>query len=273
MKKIIFWISVVLTSIFWPISFILANRHGWEPFVFAALVLVADWVLYLKKFKFHQFLYLILPIIHPVYLFFPLIAFVFNFRSIHTLLAKVSYLVILLFVSALSLKIFYAYSIFTPDPLATDTIIKKISLIPNRNLARLYENKTTVFQEKFRSNAFESLDLNNYFFSFHPREIGGNQNLTKFSYLTLFPFLFGLFYVFKNSHRRWIFSIFISSAISLAFINNQDRFDFILYLPIMLLAYSGIKKLFSLNSSFYLFISAIFIPLSFVELIRLFVFK
>jgi hypothetical protein len=180
---------------------------------------------------------------------------------------------VLIAIFLFSFKSFYAYSIFTPDPLAQDTLIKKISIIPNRNLARIFENKTTIAQEKFKSNLFLSLDLNNYFFSLHPRElVGENQNLAKFPYLALFPFLIGLFFIPENKHKKWIITTFAAAAISLGFINNQDKFDFLIFMPVFLVCFYGIRKIFDSNKYAWIF-SLLFIPASLIELARIFVFK
>lgn len=272
MKKVSFWISTGLIFAFWPISFILANTQSWFVFAASASVLIIDWVLYLKKFEYHYFLYLILPIIHPTYLVFPLVAVLPNLNH-QKKVPLVIYAVILIAISLFSYKTFYAYSIFTPDPLAKDTLIKKISLIPSRNLARVFENKTTVSQEKFKANTFLFLDPNNYFFSLHPREIGDNQNLVKYPYLAIIPFLLGLYYILENIHKRWLITIFIAAIVSLGFINNPDRYDLLLYLPISMLCFYGLKKLTDVSNVWCWIFSIVFIPVSLIELVRIIVFK
>lgn len=258
--------------VFWPISFVMANTDTWPIFVIAPVILIIDWVLYLKKFKYHYFLYLILPLIHPAYLVFPVIAILFNVKGIKKA-SLVIYTVILILVSFFSYKTFYAYSIFTPDPLATDTLIKKISLIPSRNLARIYENKTTIPQEKYKANIFLSLDLNNYFFSLHPREEGNNQNLNKYPYLAIIPFLLGLFFILENVHKKWLITVFIAAILSLGFINNQDRYDLLIFLPVSLLCFYGLKKLANASGIFFWIFSAAFIPITLIELTRIIIFK
>lgn len=267
MKKLILIISSLLILIFWPISFISANSHSWVPFFLALVILVVDWLLWSKKFKYHYYLYLLLPLIHPVYLIFPLVIFFMNLQKIGRF-SLIVYIVLLIILTTFSWKTFYAYSIFTPDPLAQDTLIKKISLIPNRHLARVFENKTTVYQDKFKSNIFTSLDLNNYFFSLHPREIGDNQNLTKYSYLTLIPFLIGLFFLYDSPNKKWIVVVFIATVITVAFINNQDRFDILLYLPVSLICLHGLRKLLDIQAVLFWIFTLVFISISFIELLR-----
>ncbi len=278
MKKLIFFVSAVLMLAFWPLSFLFANQDSWVPFFVALTILLVDWLLYLNKFKYHYFLYLLFPLIHPALLLFPIISLIFivistegkpRWRNL-TLAIFTSLLII---VSFFSYKTFYAYSIFTPDPLAFDTLNKKISLIPNRNLAKVFMNKTTIFQDKFKSNIFISLDPNNYFFGLHPQELGNNQNLTKFPYLAIFPFLIGLYYLLDSKSKHWIISIFVAIASSIAFINNQDRFDILLYLPIVLICLNGLKKIFDSSSFNFSIFSAFFIPISIIELARLIIFR
>lgn len=278
MKKLFYWISAVLVLAFWPLSFFLANRDSWMPFFLVLIILLVDLVLYLKQVDYHYFLYLLLPLIHPAFLAFPFFAFLLIVMPIKkvpswTILAPIIYTVLLVFVSLFTYKTFYAYSIFTPDPLAFDTLNKKISLIPNRNLARIYENKTTIFQDKMKSNIFISLDPNNYFFSLHPQEIGGNQNLSKFPYLAIIIFLIGVYFLPENKHKYWIISLFITAAISIAFINNQDRFDLILYLPVSIICLSGLKKILDTSSTYSWIFMTVFIPISIIELIRILVIK
>lgn len=274
MKNILFWSSTLLVGIFWPVAFIGANTDGWLLYVLALAVITASWVLNKKGFRLHFFLYLFLPLIHPAYLFFPIFAFLFILVSTSSSrprwrdLTLVAYIVLLIFTSIFSWKTFYAYSIFTPDPLSFDTLNKKISLIPSRNLARLFHNKTDLYQEKFKANIFTSLDPNNYFFALHPREIFENQNLNKFPYPALIPFFVGLFYLAAYKHKIWIVSVLLAGVFSIALINNRDKFDLILYLPIFLICFLGLEKLFNLPKKYYLIFSFLFIFLSSIELLR-----
>lgn len=273
MKKLLFWVSTSLIFAFWPISFFLANTKTWPIFILAPATLCLDWFLYLKKFKYHYFLYLILPLFHPVYLFFPLIALLLNLKDIKKPFFLVSYSIILLIVSIFSYKTFYAYSIFTPDPLSKDTLIKKISLIPNRNLARVYENKTTIYQDKYKANLFVFLDPNNYFFSLHPREMGDNQNLTKYPFLAIIPFLIGLYSIIKNPHKKWILGALLTTILTISFVNNPDRYDLFVYLPISLLCFYGLKKLAGDSKIWYWIFTFFFIPISIFELARIIILK
>ena len=271
MIKFLFWTSSFITLLFWPTSFWQANSKSWIIFALASAVLGIDWLLTLYKVKYRQFIYLLLPLIHPVYLMFPIFATIAYAKDLKKVSLSI-YIFLLIAVSAISYKAFYAYSIFTPDPLAFDTLSKKISLVPSRTLARVFENKTTIFQEKYKANIFSSLDLNNYFFSNHPREIGGNQNLLKFPYFGIIPFLVGLYFIAENKNKKWILSTLLLSVFSVAFINNQDRFDSILYFPILLITLYGLRKISNSKTLFLLF-SVFFIPISIIELSKILILK
>lgn len=274
MKNFIYWINSILISIFWPLSFFFANQDSWTTFFLALGILILDYFLYSIRVKYHHFLYLLLPVIHPAFLAFPIFYLLYLVISSRGLswwknFSLISFTLLVITVSIFSSKAFFAHSIFTPDPLAFDTLSRKISLIPNRNLARVFENKTTIFQDKFKSNIFVSFDLNNYFFSLHPQEIGGNQNINKFPYLALIPFLIGIYYILEYKHRVWLVATLLVSITSIAFINNQDRFDFIVYLPIVLICLYGHRLLLDKLSKYFWFFSAIFVPASIIELIRI----
>ncbi|EKD53322.1 MAG: hypothetical protein ACD_61C00071G0010 [uncultured bacterium] len=272
MKTFLFWISAVLILAFWPLSFILSNSDSWVPFILAASLVLLDYFLFRTGNKLRYFIYLLLPLIHPAYLLIPFLIFLLNIKNFDkTGLFIFSFLLFL--VSLFSWKTFYAYSIFTPDPLAKDTLIKKISLIPNRNLARIFENKTTVFQNKYKANLFVSLDPNNYFFALHPRESGDNQNLIKYSYLAIIPFLLGLFYLKDSRDKAWLVSVFLAMVLSISFINNQDRFDILLCVPVSIMSIFGLKKLKTLSAKYFLIFSVVFVLISFIELARIIIYR
>jgi|WetSurMetagenome_2_1015567.scaffolds.fasta_scaffold41667_2 hypothetical protein len=274
MKNILLWIITFLTITFWPLSLILANGQTWAVYLLASAVILVDWFLYLKKFPYHYFVYLVLPLIHPVFLIFPFAMLLFNFRDLKKPFFLASYGLILVVVSLLSYKTFYNYSIFTPDPLAWDTLNKKISFIPNSYMAKIFENRTTIAQNKFKSNFFLSLDLNNYFFSMHPREImGDNQNLNKFPYLAIIPFLLSLFFIPENKHKKWLLTTIFAAVITLGFINNPDKFDILIFVPFFLLCFYGLKKITTLPNLYFWLFSLLFIPTSIIELLRIIVYK
>ncbi len=268
MKNNISWIVLILTLLFWPISFISNNQHTWLPFFVALFILGIDYLLFTKKNENRYFLYLLLPLVHPGYLIFPFVAIFLNFKKIK-LVPLLLYIAMLIILAFKLWGPFYSSSIFIKDPLALDSLSKKITLIPSRNLARIFENKTTPYQEKYMANIFISLDLNNYFFALHPQEVGGNQNLNKYPFLAIIFFLVGLFSIPDEKSKTWLYSIFLSSVLSLAFLSNQDKLDLIMYLPISLLIYNGLNKIKKNSYSQYLLFLLVYIPFTLFDFIRL----
>lgn len=113
-----------------------------------------------------------------------------------------------------------------------------MSQVPNRFLGRLVQNKYLLYTDKFTSNFFFNLDLNNYFFALHPRETGSNQNLNKFPFFALIIFLFGLIKCLSACRRKYLY-LFVGLLVYLSFWANQDKADFILWPVILTLLYEG----------------------------------
>lgn len=268
-------ICQIITLIFWPLFLYLNNHDDWFLYVIPALVLLLAFFSYQKNQLLTPLPYLILPIIHPVYLAFPVLGLITLFINQTKLIVKISYLLLLIVISVFCLKPFINHSIFITDPLKNDYLIKKISIVPNRYFSRIYENKTTIPTQKYISNLFLTIDLNNYFFAFHPREIvRENQNLHKYPYAAIIPFLIGLYTLFdvKNYKIKKItLTLFFLSAFSIGFINNIDKYDFIFYTPITIIILLGIEKVFS-DKNYLVFLS-IFVLFIFstVDLIKLFI--
>lgn len=272
MKTTLYWVSALLLGIFWPISFYLANSGSWLPFGAVVSIVVLDWFLFLKHFEYRYFLYLLAPLIHPALLLFPFLVLLLNFKDLKKR-SLIIFSVLLLAATLFTGKTFFANSIFTPDPLANDTLVKKITLIPNRKFARIFENKTTIFQDKLKSNFFLSVDLNNYFFALHPQESVDNQNLTKYPTLALIPFLTGLYYIFEDKRKKWIINTFLAGVFAIAFINNLDRYDVVFMLPISLICFYGLKKIYLSKNLISGLFSLLYFPFTLFELLRVFTYR
>lgn len=134
-------------------------------------------------------------------------------------------------------------TIFLKDYQAEQRILEEINLYPSVFLARVYQNKARIYQEKWSNNLFALIDLNNYFFGFHPQEIIGNQNLKKFPFVSIIFFITGLSYFNLLRHKKVILLLFLPSLIYLSLLANFDRIDFILWLPMSLLILGGIDIL------------------------------
>lgn len=161
-------------------------------------------------------------------------------------------------------------TVFRVSPLDYDTLVKKIGLFPNRYFARLEQNKLTPIVSRYSLNFFSLIDLNNYFFGFHPREnVIPNQNLIKFPPFSIIFFLAGLYLWSSLKHHRFILSLSLVSILILSFLNSFDGFDLVLYLPLALIIGHGLQR-FSLKKSF--FISPflfLFCLTSIVDLLRI----
>jgi hypothetical protein len=127
-------------------------------------------------------------------------------------------------------------------------------------MARLFQNKLSIYGDEFKFNFFALTDPNNYFFHFHPREITqDNQNLDKYPALVIIFLLFGLYYLPKNPDKNFI--IFLCSAllINLSLLKSFDRVDLSLYLFISLIIIWGFQEFNKLKTPYislglYLFI-------------------
>lgn len=251
-------ICQIIILVFWPYYLYQNNPNDWFLYVLPALVLFLVHFSYYKFQFLTPFFYLTLPIIHPAYLAIPTLGIVTLFINQTKKFVKISYLLLFITISIFCLKPFINHSVFINDPLKKDFLIKKISIVPNRYLSKIYENKTTIPTQKYISNIFLTLDLNNYFFAFHPREIiGENQNLQKFPSIAIVPFIFGLFTLFESKNqkiKKTTLTLLSLSILSLSFINNLDKFDFILYVPILIITILGTEKLFS-NKNYFLHLS------------------
>ena len=134
----------------------------------------------------------------------------------------------------------FTKTIFQQDYQAEQRILEKINLYPTVFLARVYQNKARIYLDKASSNLLALTDLNNYFFGFHPRQIIGNQNLKKFPFVSIIFFLTGLYFFNRLKHKKLILQIAIPSLVYLSLLENFDRIDILLWLPISLVILGGL---------------------------------
>lgn len=183
------------------------------------------------------------------------------------------WLTLLLWPTVLLLTLFtnpleHPQTIFSFDYQARQEILRKTYLYPNVLLARIFQNKIQIPVTKFESNLTALLDPNNYFFGFHPRELGNNLNMVKFPFISLPVFAYALFH-FRSLKRYKQLAIFlIFSLLSLSLLITFDRFDFILYFPLALIFLSGMRlleKRHPLFSATYFLFS---LPFSLIEVLR-----
>ncbi len=161
-------------------------------------------------------------------------------------------------------------TVFQVSPLDYDSLVKKVGLFPNRNLARLEQNKLTPIISKYNLNFFSLLDPNNYFFGFHPREnVIPNQNLIKFPPLSVLFLLIGLYYWQKLNHHKLIFYAIIFFVLILSFLKIFDGFDLVLYFPLALILVHGLLHFSSKKSLLVTPSLLIFCLISLIDLLRI----
>ncbi|KKT78574.1 MAG: hypothetical protein UW73_C0001G0021 [Microgenomates group bacterium GW2011_GWB1_44_8] len=241
-------LSKVLTItilLYWPISFLLANNP--KDFItsfFPNVVFIICISLYQKGVRWWTAPLLTLGLVNPVLMIFPLFVAAFCFWLKPTKV-NLAILFLAVMISLTQLNTFYQHSVFKYD---RDTYQRKIEqgyLYPNVFLARVFQNKLTIYLERISFNFFALLDPNNYFFSFHPREIvGDNQNLDKFPFWAIAFLLIGLFKMRRLKRRDWFLLIILTALIiNLSILAKFDRHDLVLYLPLSLVIISGLRKL------------------------------
>ena len=263
-------ILILLTLVFWPISLYLANSQtNFFKYIIPSIFIIISYFLSQKKKRYCLVPIFIIPVFEPKLSILPfvtvLIDFIFDKRILKLLIGIAISLIVLLF----NYKQFKGETIFQKDYEAQQLVIRNIHLYPKPLIARIYQNKARIIIDKLNDNFFALTDFNNYFFAFHPREITvKNQNLTKFPFLAIFLFIFGLIELIKNKLDRFLPTILISLVVSLSILTNFDRQDFILWFPVSLIIVKGIaflKNNFEKNH-IYIFLALIFVSLW--ELIR-----
>ena len=157
--------------------------------------------------------------------------------------SHVFYLIASLVALGFVFKGFWGQTVFTHDYEARQGVIRDQELYPNPLLARTFHNKLRIYTDKVTSNSLAAADLNNYFFAFHPHQIVGNQNLVKFPFWAIIPFLLGIYFLKDFRHRTFIIVSFLSGLFSLSSLSIFDRNDFILYVPTALILVHGLLSL------------------------------
>lgn len=226
----------------WPLSLFLANTPGdFGKYIIPAILLAFGFFLKSKDFKLYFLPILIIALIEPKLALFPLIFFLFQFafeKRRYDLLLAITSLLVLIF----SWKSFYGQTIFVPDYEARQEVIRETQLYDSVLLARLFHNKVRIVFDKFTFNFFALTDPGNFFFGFHPRQIVGNQNLTKLPFLGLIFVLFGIYYLNGYMYKSFLVSSFVAGILSLSILTLFDRNDFILWVPTSLFFFFGVNQ-------------------------------
>jgi len=239
-------------------------------YIVPSIFIILSFILYKSKKIYYLIPLFIIPFFEPKLSILPLFAVTLDFIIDKKITKFIVGLIISLVLIFINFKNFGGETIFNKDYEAQQLLIRNIHLYPTPLLARIYQNKARTFIDKFDDNFFALTDLNNYFFAFHPREIHvKNQNLTKFPFLAIFLFIFGLYKCIKEKSNRYLFVIISSLILSLSILTNFDRQDFILWFPLGLVIINGVDYFIKSFQKSYKYIYPIFIIISLWELIRI----
>ncbi len=227
--------------IFWPASLYLANT--WQDFftyIIPGLLLALSLHLFAKKSDYFIFPTIVIPFISPKLALFPVLFSLYNFalnqKKQHLIGLFVATLVLVL-----SFSQFKGQTVLTSDYEARQQVIRDQELYPSILMARTFHNKAKVVTDKVVFNFFALFDLNNYFFGFHPHQISGNQNLTKYPFFAIFLFLLGIYNFRKTKYSKFILTSLTAGVGSLLLLTIFDRHDFLIFVPITLIALNGLN--------------------------------
>lgn len=271
MKLNVKYITFLFCLSFWPISLFLANTTiDFLRYFVPIIIVFICFLLFSNNWRLFLAPLIIIPFIEPKMAIFPFVTIL-----LFILWSKEKryrlFLCFSLLVLAFNWKAFWGQTIFRPDYQKQQEIIGKSYLYPSVFTARLFQNKPRTYINKFSNNFFAITDPNNYFFGFAPGQIIiDNQNLVKFPSLSLSFLLVGLYFIGQNKHKKIILAFFIAAILNLSILTNFDRNDFILWIPMFLVIFSGLDifdRKFKYARHYYL----IFILVTCIELIRIFI--
>jgi hypothetical protein len=260
----------LVIMLFWPVSLLLVNTfNNFVLYLIPGLIVALG----ITLAKFGNSLYLLIlmaiPFISPKLSIFPFIFFTLNIftakkKAIFLLLSIVSLIVL-----AINWPLFKGQTIFTPDYQLQQEVIRNTHLYKTSFMARLFHNKAKIVLDKFNSNLFSLIDLNNYFFGFAPRQSINNQNLNKYPMFAIFLFIVGILHQ-KTTKNKYVLIVIVSLVISLSILNIFDRNDFVLWFPITCITLNGLQQLKTLGEKRYQrLIHYVFLIISTFELIRI----
>lgn len=145
---------------------------------------------------------------------------------------------------------------------------KKLALDTSK-IKRFYYNKTTIIKQRYLNNFLVLTDLNNYFFTMHPREdISGINYRFKFPFVAILFFITALKVTINQKKYLKIWLIIFSQMLILSFFKQMDGLDILLYIPITFLLYLGANELNKYKSSW--LINFILVLLMGIEIGRIF---
>lgn len=265
-EQLTIWFVYSLLIFFWPINFVLnSSLQDTIHFFLPSLLLAAALGIFQNYSLRFIALVSLIPLINSSLLFIPAIGLFFADR-------KVAYFLIgflMVFICYFSWKPFIGSSIFYYEHNDQQKIIWQGYVYPHRYLARLFQNKPSIYIERFLFNFFALTDIGNYFFGYQPRPIVGNQNLQKFPFLALPVFIIGIYQCFIKRKKLVMSLGFV--VLNLSLLKYFDKTDAILWLPLVMIMAVGLKKLMDISFYLKLGLSGIFIIFALAEYLHLFV--
>lgn len=275
------FVTIAMILMLWPLNILLKN--GILEFLYYAspvIFIFSSFLLYSKKNVYWPLLLIPIAFINTALLFFPSLVSLLNFIFLSRTKLALFILLFSLLTTVLGLSTFFSKSIFVDDYQERQSVIRKGQLYPTVWLARLFQNKPSIYLERYEFNLTALTDPNNYFFGFHPREIvTNNQNLIKFPFLSIVFFLMGLYYLGKNiyfrrkelAHWKFLVVVIISLIFCLSLLTSFDKHDFVLFIPLSIIMFTGFNIFIkNLNNSKKICLS-IFLIFGFLEYIQLFI--
>ncbi|MFA5750292.1 MAG: hypothetical protein WC895_03660 [Candidatus Shapirobacteria bacterium] len=135
-------------------------------------------------------------------------------------------------------------TIFYPVSQDEEWAFQKKLALDTSQIKKFYYNKTTIIKDRYFKNLLVLTDLNNYFFSMHPREdISGVDYRFKYPFWTIIFLVLGIKATVKNKKYTWIWELMLFEMLVLSFLKQMDGWDIILFLPISWLMILGVKEI------------------------------
>lgn len=260
----------IITLSFWPISLYLANtKSDFIQYLLPALIVSISFVIYKKSKLLSVIPILFITVIEPKLALFPIFFMGFQYILFKEKKYLICVLASLLFFTY-SYNSFKGQAIFVSDHEAKQQVVRDSTLYPSIFLARTFHNKARIIADKYIFNFFALIDPNNYFFGFHPRQLVGGQNLAKFPFLNIIPLLYGVYYLGKYKYKSFTLITIISGVMSLSFLINFDRNDFLLWIPISMIILHGLVEMMKNKIVFKIYILS-FLILVIPEIVRIFI--
>jgi len=264
-ERIVAYLAVFLIIFFWPLNFLLHNNVSNTIHFFLPSVVITATLLLGAKSRLGKIVAFFIPLINSSLLFIPLVVLFFKSRKLIIKLLLISILIVFL---TSTFKPFIGSSIFYYSWDDQQKVIQQGYLYPNIWLSRTFQNKPSIYINRFLFNFFALIDPNNYFFGFHPREITvDNQNLQKFPFLAICLFLIGLYQV-AQKNQRLLLSLFLI-IINLSLLRNFDKTDAILWLPLFLVIKKGLVTFQNYSSKVKILFIILFLIFTLTEYLHL----